>query len=592
MKKVIRTICLLLVLASMLCACQTDAAPTTGTTTVPPTTQPAGPDFTRALPTLKEKFVTGSPDEGDLVLAKDRVANATIVIPAGHAKAASAAADLSNYLTKITGAVFATVTDAETLPAGNLILVGPTQKTIQMGFGPYTGYPEAEKLTVARKDNCLILCGNDDAAYKGTANAVTYFLEEAGCGWFTQNELWQVVPEMPTLAVKTVDMTVTPAISSRSYGWVTTNLTNRWYMGGDETLDGQRLWIYIKTAEFANHPEWFAMVDGQRHNPAEKKYDGYWHYCYSNEELAAAYAQKVIEYFDAHPDCITMTAAANDSWEKCWCECESCAALGNRADQSLTFANRVAEIVCKTYPEKRISILAYHATFLPPEKTVAHPNVEVMFCLETNPLDDLAADRQIHSGYNSVNQIVYSQSWLSNVKQWIEVSQLQHKTIWGWFCIDDYWMGAPWVQGNVASRNIELFRELGVTRVFVDSVYPQENMSMELRWPLYYTFAKVAYFGDMTGEEVLYDACQKLYGAAADEMFLYYRLLADCAQYNDSSSGINWVPPSLLEVYGKNVGAARKLVANVRGKMDQLTPEQQARVEDQLRGWMYIDAYI
>jgi hypothetical protein len=71
MKNMTRMICLLLCLAALLCACQTEQAPTTGNpTTVPPTTQPTGPDFTRALPVLTEKFVTDTPGEGDLVLAK------------------------------------------------------------------------------------------------------------------------------------------------------------------------------------------------------------------------------------------------------------------------------------------------------------------------------------------------------------------------------------------------------------------------------------------------------------------------------------------------------------------------------------------
>ena len=48
----------------------------------------------------------------------------------------------------------------------------------------------------------------------------------------------------------------------------------------------------------------------------------------------------------------------------------------------------------------------------------------------------------------------------------------------------------------------------------------------------------------------------------------------------------------MLDVYGKHVGTARKLVINVRAKLDQLTPEQQERVENQLRGWAYIDLYI
>lgn len=589
MKNMTRMICLLLCLAALLCACQTEQAPTTGNpTTVPPTTQPTGPDFTRALPVLKEKFVTDTPGEGDLVLAKDGVANATIVIPADHAKAKAAAADLSNYLQRITGAAFVTLTDDQALPEGNLILVGPTKKTVEMGIGPYTGYKEAEKLTISRKDNCLILCGNDDVLYRGTLNAVTYFLEEAGCGWFTDDALWQIVPQKATLAVKAVDMTVEPVISGRSISDVGETMTARWYLGGDSFAAGHGLWRWGGEGKYASHPEWFALVKGSR-DPGPV---AWWQYCYTNEEFAQVVGNGVVDYFDKNPNVVSYSIASNDGWYEGWCECETCAAVGNQSDQMLLFANRVAEIVAQKYPEKRISFLAYHATFLPPKNTVkAYDNVEVRFCIETSPVDDLMADRQVHSGYNWINKLEYTQSWLDNVNEWIEKAQLQNTSIWGWFCIDApayKWNGAPWVQGNVANRNIAVFEQLGVETIFMDGT---ANVN-DLRWPLYYPFAKCMYFDNQTGEEILYDACQKLYGAAADEMFLYYRFLADCAQYSECGSGVNWVPPALLDVYGKHVGTARKLVTNVRAKLDQLTPEQQQRVENQLRGWAFVDLYI
>ena len=140
----------------------------------------------------------------------------------------------------------------------------------------------------------------------------------------------------------------------------------------------------------------------------------------------------------------------------------------------------------------------------------------------------------------------------------------------------------------MADRNVDIFEYLGVETVFIDGT---ANVN-DLRWPLYYTFSKCMYFGDLTGEEVLYDACQKLYGAAADEMFLYYRLLADSAQESDSSSGVNWVPPSLLEVYSLNFDLLQQAVINVRAKLDQLTPEQKARVENQIQAWIYVDSRI
>jgi len=604
MKRLTKLLCLLLVAASVLCACGDSAAtPTTGTTqptTVPtttpttPTDEDAGLDLYRDYPVLKEKFVTATPSDGDLILAKDGVANAAIVYPQDNSKAKSAAEDLASYLQKITGASFPLIHDGEELPGSNLILVGPTAKTAELGVGPYTGYPHAEKISVIRKGNCLILCGNDDETYKGTQNAVTYFLEEAGCGWFSDEELWQVVPEKATLAVKDVDLTFTPSIAGRELGNLPNTLIGRWYEGGNNHLTGQRIWIYIPKSTYAEHPEWFALVDGARSDPRDLSISE-WQYCYSNQEFTAAYAQKVIEYFDGNPNVMSMTAAVNDGWSDGWCECDNCAALGNKADQALDFANRVAEIVCEKYPEKRISTLAYHDTFLPPSKVKAHPNVEVMFCIETSPLDDLMADRQIHEGFNDINKIEYSQSWLSNVKQWIEAADVKHKSIWGWFCIDDAlygWKNIPWIQGNVANRNIDVFQALGVDYVFYDGTYPYSNMSMPLRWPLYYTFAKCMYFDNLTGEEVLYDACQKLYGAAADEMFLFYRLLADSAQMCTSDSGINWVPPPLLNVYYENYTQLRDAVKAANAKLDQLTPEQKERVQNQLLGWAYIDLSI
>ena len=593
MKRQFKIPALFLAVLCLLSACAGGSAdPTTNPTTKPiPTTQP-WEDPQRPLPVLAEKFVTDTPADGDLILAQDGVASATIVYPKDNAKAKSAATDLQNYLKKITGADFTMLSDDETLPEGSLILVGPTAKTMELGVGPYTGYPNAEKFSVIRKGNCLILCGNDDVTYNGTQNAVTYLLEEAGCGWFADNELWQIVPEKATLAVKDVDFTVTPAIDARSISHVESALFTRWYGGGNQFLEGQRIWIYIPKSTYATHPEWFALVDGERFNPASLGISE-WQYCYSNQELAQALAVKLIEYFDKNPNSVSMTAAVNDGWYEGWCECAECAALGNKADQALTFANRVAEIVCKTYPDKRISTLAYHDTFLPPTKTKAHPNVEVMFCLETSPIDDLMADRQIHSGFNNINKIEYSQSWLDNVTQWITVSEVQHKSIWGWYCIDDplyKWHHAPWVQGNVVSRNVDVFESLGVTTVFYDGSYAKDFLSVN--WPLYYTSAKCMYFGDMTGEEVLYDACQKLYGVAADEMFMYYRLLADSAQECDSNTGINWVPPSMLEVYSLNYNLLQDAVVSARAKLNLLTQEQKERVEIQLRAWIYVEQQI
>lgn len=190
MKKTARILSALLVLVLLLTGCQT----TPENPTVP-STEPTPPqklynyDPDRPLPQKIEKFVAHDAAEGNLVLAKDGVPTATIVVPAGNNKASNAAYDLSKYLTKITGAEFETIEDTQPLGEGNYILVGPTAKTLELGEGTYEAFPKDDGYTIRRHENFLILCGNDSVTFTGTQYAVTRFLEEAGCGWFTLDQL-------------------------------------------------------------------------------------------------------------------------------------------------------------------------------------------------------------------------------------------------------------------------------------------------------------------------------------------------------------------------------------------------------------------
>ena len=135
-------------------------------------------DRNRPLPNLPEKFVTADPAEGDLLLADNCKATATIVFAP---LAAEAAIDRADHLRKITGANFDLVADKGHLPEGNLILVGPTRKTLSLGEGMFDTYPNGEGYVIRREGNILMLVGNDDGEFNGTQHAVTRFLEEAGC---------------------------------------------------------------------------------------------------------------------------------------------------------------------------------------------------------------------------------------------------------------------------------------------------------------------------------------------------------------------------------------------------------------------------
>lgn len=575
---------------------------TTGTSTSASTTAPTNPtmkpttapataaapvynyDPNRALPTLTEKFVAQDAS-GNLVLAKDGVAMAKIVVPANMPlKVEFASEDLQNYLKKITGATFEIITDEEMTGSGSYILLGATKKTLELGEGMFKAYPDDERYTIRVDGNYLILCGNDDGNFDCTQFAVTRFLEEAGCGWYGPSAVWQVVPNAPSLSVKPVNRDFVPRFESRNLSGVSGAMNPRWYLGGYSSSSGHGLPGWFGPDYYSSHPEYFALVNGSR----EPNTNDYWQYCYTNTNFAVAVANKIKEHFAnaTNANQVTISIAANDGWDKLWCECANCQNAGNHTDQMLRFANNVATLVCAQYPEKKLNILAYHSTFLPPEKTTyTHPNVEVMFCIETAPFVDLSKGEQIHSGKHYINQVVYTQSWKDSTQAYIDKANVQGVSIWAWYCIGGgrtEWRNYPWVQGNTISNNLYLWEQMGVKDIFVDC----GNDPMDLRWPLYYALAKCMWEPELTAEQVLYEACVKLYGAAADEMFLYYRHLADAAaEHGGSNDSMVWVPPLVDQVYSHDANRIQAAMQAAVDKLPSLTLLEQTRVKSQANYW-------
>ncbi len=545
-----------------------------------------------ALPELPEnKMLVTSPGEGDFLIAENGTAKAVIVIPEEPSdKVRAAAEDLQAYLEKITGARLAIENDAADLSGKNGILVGPTKQTAAMGIEQPAGYPNKERVILKRDKNYVALLGNDDDPYEGTGYAVTMFLENLGCGWYGPQELWQVVPEYPTLAVGELDIEHTPQFRARFTQVYAQNpeVGCRWYLGGDKTSTGHGIQSLIPVDDYLeSHPEWFALVDGKRDPLSHYG----WQYDYSNLELVSEVAEKVIQKLDAEPRLTNYSIAANDGFEEGWCECEGCAVLGNPTDQILTFANRVAEIVSEKYPDKTISILSYHNSFFPPEKVKAHPNVEVMFCRETSMTIPLDLGEEI-LGKNAITHNTYTQSWLGNFQEFIQKPELQHVSIWEWYCIATerpLWKDVPWVQGSVATRNHALWKQNGAEYVFYDqgpaSWHRETDESYPLRWPLWFVAAKGMWDGSLTGEQILYDSCRKLYGTAADEMYWYYKALADSSEQCRADSTC-WIPCKPGEMYTDDrVEIIDAALAAAEAKLGEVTDAQKQRIENQISLW-------
>lgn len=496
-------------------------------------------------------------DYSELELVRDGKSCCTVVIAQGAGeKVKTAADDFCSLLRQMTGAVCSVKTDDQCL-SGGLVCIGPSRLTMEMGIPTPTGRFSNERVILKRDGDRLALLGNDDNHFTGTQFAVTMLFERLGCGWFGPDPLWHEIPKKKDLSIGYLDIDHTPAFISRYSNVLYHNpdVGARWYLGGVKRMIGHRLTSLAPRDEyFESHPEWFCQVGGKR-NPFVE----WWQYCYSNEELLQLFIDKILTYFAENPDVNQFSIAMNDGWYDGWCECEECRKLGTSSETVIWFANRLAKEVGRVYPDHILTFLAYFPTYHPPRQPMqVEPNVEVMFCKEADmfmPVDK-GPDNGYHLKYTfDKSKNTYPVPWKKNFEEWNRLVQFPHIAIWDWYCIaaaQPVWKDVPWVQGDVATRNQRFWREHGARYVYNDQgpldVFYEDDESYPLRFPLWYVYAKAMWDPDLTGSEILMDACSKLYGPASDLMFAYYEALADIAEHNTAQT-IAWHPPAPRELY-------------------------------------------
>ena len=158
----------------------------------------------------------------------------------------------------------------------------------------------------------------------------------------------------------------------------------RWLGGGHDAFGR---YLPAKTY-FEAHPEWYGLRNGQR---SPKVHEGMGdNICLSNPaaraEVARNAAAGLVDGPERALDILQLWPF--DHYDS-WCECENCAALGNKMDHMLRLAHDVRQAIRRAMDEKRlrrnvqVSICAYHNTLIPPTRPLPpdfdHENIIVQF---------------------------------------------------------------------------------------------------------------------------------------------------------------------------------------------------------------------
>lgn len=293
------------------------------------------------------------------------------------------AAELGEYLQKMTGATFPVVTGSGSSGIVLGTLAEFPDPALAEPLAIRSGFDGKEAYAIRTEPNRIRLIG---ATEQGASHAAFALLEALGCRWFYPAPEWEVVPSTPTLRVM-VNETERPALLGRriwyGYGlfpepgqprdhsrsmrdYAAWGRHNR--MGQSFTIHCGHVWQSIIAENkpvFDQHPEYLAMVDGRRHGPQ---------LCVSNPEVRQLAARWALNYLEKNPGADMVSMEPSDGGGQC--ECEACAELGSISERVFGLANDVARAVAEKQPGKLVGLYAYNEHCEPPGFDL-EPNVYV-----------------------------------------------------------------------------------------------------------------------------------------------------------------------------------------------------------------------
>ena len=514
----------------------------------------------------------------------------TILIPsAPTAVERSAAAELQDALRRVTG---------ETLPihpesagaGGRAFLVGDTaaarrlpgqRSEVEGGNGakdpctfdlrPSTNPWRPDEILLRATAAGQILTGHPA---RGPIYAVCTYLEEfLGVKWWTSTESFY--PARPLADLPDADLGYAPPLKYREAYYldgfdpllkVRSKINySSWAryepatpvhpfippeLGGDYRLyffEGRRsayhsfFEILPPDRHFADHPEWYSLVDGKR-VPHQL--------CLSNDEMAEAYIAETLRRLREKPEVNFIQVSQND-WQGA-CECDACRAIeaeegGAHSGIYLRFANRVAEAIEKEFPHVMVDTFAYQFTRRAPRHARPRRNVLVRLC-------------DIECAFNRpLSEFDQNRAFLDDLADWSRIAP-GHIFIWDYLAdFKSYMLPHP----NLFSiaPNIRAFADAGAVGIFEqgDACCAAGEFA-----PLRFWLVAHLLWNPAADEKALvHDFVQGYYGAsAAPHIFAYLRLVNEAGAasakpmrcYHENVA--DWLPPDVRAAAVREMEAA------------------------------------
>lgn len=285
--------------------------------------------------------------------------------------------------------------------------------------------------------------------------------------------------------------------------------------------------FFVHTAEtlcsdkkyFASHPEYFALVNGQRVRDQV---------CWSNPEVFEIMKENLRQAMLLQPDRNWWSVSQNDN--PTYCQCDKCMALIDKEESPaapiIVFVNKMA----RAFPNKLISTLAYIYSRKCPKTLKPEKNVQIMLCT-------IEANRNITIEEEKAKDP--KNSFANDLENWAKVSQ--NIFLWDYECDFAYYM-CPFPNIHVLQPNIKYFVKNGANMQFQQANCNKGHEFAELK---NYLLAKLLWNPEVNQDSIINDFMHHYYGKAAKKVRQYMDSLENVAISYKSSVRLDiYGPPS------------------------------------------------
>jgi len=434
-----------------------------------------------------------------------------------------AATELARYLSEIAGAAWPIVC----APAGKCIRVAASD-CAALG---------AEGISIKARDGTIELTGGYP---RGVVYAVYEFLERLGCRWFSASAA--NIPKRSRLLFPETDYVFVPQLEYRdiinydimfgSYG--VRNKFNGHFINAGPSQGGKVAYYpFVHTFDslmsqeefFADHPEYFSMVDGVRFHD-RSDWGSRTQLCLTNPDVKRICAERVEAWIDEHPEATIFSVSQNDAYNPC--DCPECAKLneeeGSRSGPLIHFVNYIAERVGKKHPNVVIDTLAYQWTRKAPRHVKPLPNVCVRLCsIEccfAHPLRTCKADMGF---FNKSEKL---QSFQQDLEEWAKISDRLY--IWDYVVNFAHYL-LPFPNFRVLKDNINYLIENSVKGIFEEAAPSYGHPGQEFAEMRSWVLGKLLWNPALDTDELVHEFIAGYYKSASDPIREYYHLIHDAA---------------------------------------------------------------